>query len=338
MLEELTERLRQGVDLSRAEAEAALQSILEPDSKDDAIAAFLTALHEKGESPREIAGFAAVMRRRSVPVKSKTSQLVDTAGTGGGKESFNVSTTALFVIAGAGQAVAKHGNRAVTSRCGSADLLTALGVNVTASPTTAVRCLDEHGVAFFFAPRFHPAMHRVAGIRRRLGHRTIFNLLGPLTNPAAAPHQLIGVYSADLTEKVAQALALLGTGKAWVVHSRDGMDEISHRAPTRVSEVEGSTVRSFDLEPRDHGFDAASDSLHRGGLPQENAEVCLGILENRIHGANRDIVVLNAAAALHIAGAGSFADMLERASDSISCGAALAKLDLLRDSYAGTGS
>ncbi len=225
--------------------------------------------------------------------------------------------------------MAKHGNRAVTSRSGSADLLLALGLNLNAPLEQAETALREIGIAFLFAPHFHPAMKRVAELRRELAHRTIFNLLGPLTNPAAAPFQLIGVYSDELTEKLAQALCLLGCRRAWVVHSSDGLDELSGVAPSRVSEVSGERVRSFVLDPQELGLSHAPGVAYPAGDPTENARITRGILEGSVQGAARDVVVLNAAAALHIARGIELPQALLDARRSLDSGRALEKLNEL---------
>ena len=337
MLQELTRQLMDGQDLSESESEQALDSILSEEPPDSAVGSFLTALSIKGETPEEITGFVRVMRQHARPVKSSHETIVDTAGTGGGRSTFNISTTAVFVIAGAGVAVAKHGNRAITSRCGSADLLSSLGVSVAAGPETGLKSLDSIGVAFLFAPAFHPAMKRVAQVRRDLGHRTIFNLLGPLTNPAGAPYQIIGVYGAELTEKLGGALARLGCGQAWVVHGQDGMDELSTSAPSHVCEVAGTQLRSFRFDPADWGLESAPDEdIPQGGTPEENAQISLGILEGRIGGPARRVVVLNAAAALHVAGVSDFAEAVSKAEESLDSGAARSKLDQLIQVYSGT--
>ena len=329
MLQELTRKVIDGCDLAEGEAEKSLELILSDDTSDAAIASFLTALTLKGETSSEIAGFARVMRRHAVTIRSNHAKVIDTAGTGGGRDTFNISTTAAFVIAGAGLPVAKHGNRAVTSRCGSADVLTALGVKVDCPPERAQKSLNECGVAFLFAPLFHPAMKRVAQIRRELGHRTIFNLLGPLTNPASAPYQIIGVYTPDLTEKIAVALSSLGCRRAWVVHSLDGLDELSTNGTVRVSEVEGSEVRTFDFRAEEEDFSQVSLEALQGGTPVENAEITRGILEGRVKGAPRDVVILNASAALHVAGEGEFHQTTRKAVESLESGAALGKLQEL---------
>ncbi|MFQ5739038.1 MAG: anthranilate phosphoribosyltransferase [Acidobacteriota bacterium] len=338
MLEALTATVMKGGDLTESESARALESMLSSDSSDVVIASFLTALSLKGETPEEICGFARVMRAQLIPVGSNHSTLVDTAGTGGGSGTFNISTTAAFAIAGAGLPVAKHGNRAVTSRSGSADMLAALGVNLDAPLQVVEQSLRDFGLAFIFAPLFHPAMKRVVKIRRQLSQRTIFNLLGPLTNPAGAPFQIIGVYSPELTQKVGRALSLLGcTRRAWVVSSEDGLDELSSRAPSTIVEVEKSHIRSRRLDPEQYGFQArAAGRDYRGGTPEENAEICRAILEGRRHGPARDVVLLNAAAAIHVAGETDFQLALARAEESLNSGAALEKLQCLVQAYSGT--
>jgi len=307
--------------------------MLQEETPDVAIASFLSALAMKGESPDEIAGFARVMRNHVIAIRSKYPNTIDTAGTGGGLDTFNISTTAAFVIAGAGFPVAKHGNRAITSRCGSADVLSALGVNVMNSPDVAEACLNEIGLTFMFAPLFHPSMKRVALIRRQIGHRTVFNLLGPLTNPASAPFQVVGVYSPALTEKLAVALGQLECRRAWVVHSHDGLDELSTGAPARISEIGPDGTKTFDFDPREYGLSPADWSTLRGGTPEENAAVTAGILRGDVNGAARDVVVLNAAAAIHLASDLDFGEAIEKARESIDSGAALEKMELLKEAY-----
>lgn len=335
MLQELTRELEASRDLPQESAAQALELILAEGTPDREIMAFLSALHSKGETPAEIAGFARIMRRHAVTLRCRHQDLIDTAGTGGGADTFNVSTAAAFVIAGAGLPVAKHGNRAATSRSGSADVLQALGVQVARSAEVARQSLDELGIAFLFAPLFHPSMKRVVQIRRQLPHRTIFNLLGPLTNPAGAPYQIIGVYAPDLTRRLGKALAALGCSRAWVVHSRDGLDELSTGAPSWVTEVEDDRDRSFEFDPAPHGFAPRDLSAVAGGSPEENGRLVRAILEGGQHGSPRDLVVLNAAAALHLAGESDFRVALDRAGESIDSGSAVKKLDQLVEAYAG---
>ena len=333
MLEEFTAIVKQGGNLSETQAEQALEQVLSEQTSDAAIAALLTALAEKGESSQEIIGFARVMRRQAIPVSSRHDKLIDTAGTGGGADTFNISTTAAFVIAGAGVSVAKHGNRALTSRCGSADVLAALGVSIERPPEVAERALEKIGLAFMFAPLFHPAMKRVAQIRRELKHRTIFNMLGPLTNPASAPYQVIGVYSLDLTRKLAEAALGLGCRRTWVVHSYDGLDELSTAAGVKVSDARDGKVEHFDLDPRDFGFEESSVSAYSGGSAEQNAGIVREILEGSLKGPARDVVVFNAAAALHVAGEGELPETVQAAGESLDSGAALEKLVQLIEAY-----
>ena len=333
MLEQFTATVKQGGNLSETQAEQALELILSEQTSDAAIAALLTALAEKGESSQEIIGFARVMRRQAIPVSSRHDKLIDTAGTGGGADTFNISTTAAFVIAGAGVSVAKHGNRALTSRCGSADVLAALGVSIECPPEVAQRALEKIGLAFMFAPLFHPAMKRVAQIRRELKHRTIFNMLGPLTNPASAPYQVIGVYAPDLTRKLAEASLGLGCRRTWVVHSYDGLDELSTAARVKVSDARDGKVEHFDLDPQDFGFEESSASAYSGGSAEQNAGIVRGILEGSLKGPARDVVVFNAAAALHVAGEGELTETVQAAGESLDSGAALEKLVQLIEAY-----
>lgn len=335
MIEKFTNIVQGGRDLSEDEAQRALELVLSEETPDSAIAALLAALAEKGESPAEIVGFARTMRRQAIPIHSRQEKLIDTAGTGGGADTFNISTTAAFVIAGAGVPVAKHGNRALTSRCGSADVLAALGVSIECPPEVARVALESIGLAFMFAPLFHPAMKRVAQIRRELKHRTIFNMLGPLTNPASAPYQIIGVYSPDLTEKLAEAALGLGCRRTWVVHSYDGLDELSTGAKVRVSDARDGKVESFDLDPKDLGFKESTASALSGGSAEENADTVREILEGSLKGPARDVVVLNAAAALHVAGEGGLMEMVKKAEESLESGAALEKLSRLIEAYGG---
>ncbi len=334
MLQELTQKLMAGQNFTEAGAEQALQFILAEETPDAAIASFLTAQTIKGETAQELAGFARIMRGHAVSVNSAHPKIIDTCGTGGGANTFNISTAAGFVIAGAGLPVAKHGNRAMTSHCGSADVLQALGVRIEAPPQLAEQCLNEFGLAFMFAPLFHPSMKRVAQIRRHLGHRTIFNLLGPLTNPASASYQIVGVYSPNLTDKVAQALSILGCHSAWVVHSNDGLDELSIGASTQVSAVTDSGIENFQFSPQEVGFPRTQGvGFLRGGTSKENAEMIRGILTGRIRGPVRDVVVLNTAAALYVAGEGDFSETISKAEKSIDSGAALDKLTQLIRAY-----
>jgi anthranilate phosphoribosyltransferase len=271
------------------------------------------------------------MRARAVRINATHERFLDTAGTGSSNaKTFNVSTAAAFVIAGAGLPVAKHGNRAVTSRSGSSDVLAALGVGVTASPNITESCLNELGICFMFAPLYHGTTARVAAIRRELGVRTIFNLLGPLTNPAAAPYQLVGVSSAALVEPLARALTALGTKRAWVVHGRDGLDEVTISQPTLVAEAGGGKVTTFELKPEDFGLQRASLDSFAGGDAETSARTISEIFSGRRTDAARDLVVANAAAGLFIGGlADNLPEAAELARASIDKGAAAAKLSEL---------
>jgi anthranilate synthase component 1 len=334
-LRELTLRLMRGEDLSRAEAANFLDCLLNPIATDTQIAAALTSLAVKGETFDELAGIAEAMRNRALPLRSRHARFVDTAGTGSSAaKTFNVSTAAAFVIAGAGLPVAKHGSRAATSRCGSADVLQALGVNTAAPPETAERCLNEHEICFMFAPLFHPAAARVAHVRREVGMRTTFNLLGPLTNPARAPFQILGVWDPSLLERIASALAHLGAEKAWVIHGADGLDEITIADKTYVAACSSiGRVETFTVSPEDFGLERQRFDGLRGKGPQENAQLIRAILQGvktNTTNAARDLVIINAAAALYLAGVAPdlrYAAGLAR--ESIDSGRAASKLDAL---------
>jgi anthranilate synthase/phosphoribosyltransferase len=331
-IKEAIAKVMERQDLTEVEAEAAMTQIMEGQATPAQIGAFLTALRMKGESVAEIAGCARAMRRSAVPVHpSRAGFVVDTCGTGGdGSGTFNISTTAAFVVAGAGQPVAKHGNRSVSSRCGSADVLEALGVNLELTPDQVAACVDEVGIGFLFALRLHPAMKHAIGPRRELGVRTIFNLLGPLTNPAGAPAQVMGVYDPAWTEPLAQVLGVLGSQAAFVVHGADGLDELSTTGPNRVSALRDGRVETITLDPADLGFARARASDLSGGSAEENAVITRGILSGTLNGARRDVVVLNAAAAL-VAGGRSktLREGIRQAKHSLDSGAALQTLDRL---------
>jgi len=329
MLRESLGRVAAGHSLTHEEAGRTMAAIMSGGASDAQLGAFLTALKMKGETSEEIAGFAGAMRDLVVPVGAG-GDVLDTCGTGGdGRGTFNISTAVALVVAGAGVTVAKHGNHGISSACGSADVLTALGVRVDLPPAAAAAALDTLGISFLYAPLYHPAMRHVAKSRRELGFRTVFNLLGPLTNPAGAARQLIGVYDPALPEKVAAVLLRLGTRRAMVVHSLDGLDEISAAAPTKVAEVVDGRVKTYLLDPADYGLRGDS-TLYRGGAPADNAAIILGILRGERDG-RRDIVLLNAAAALVVAGkVGDIREGLALAAASIDSGAALGRLEALR--------
>ena len=330
-LTEFLARLVRREDLNRDEAEQLLESLLDAEATDAQIAAALVALAAKGETVEELTGMATGLRARAVRVNSCHSCFIDTAGTGSSRaKTFNISTAAAFVIAGAGLPVAKHGNRAASSKSGSADLLTALGVNVSAIPSVSESSLNELGICFMFAPLYHGATARVAGIRRQLGIHTTFNLLGPLSNPAGAPRQIIGVWRKDLAERLASVLAALGTEHAWVVHGEDGLDEITLAGRTHVAEARRGEVKTFEIAPDDFGFDAAGLDHLRGGDTEANAAIVRAVLERKRHDEARALVIMTAAAALVIGGlAGDLRDGARRAAEAIDSGAALAKLKRL---------
>ncbi len=327
--------LMRGHNLTRADAVLLLDALLDTAATDAQIAAALIALKLKGETVEELAGLAEGMRARAVRINTNHSCFIDTAGTGSsGAKTFNVSTAAAFVIAGAGLAVAKHGNRAASSRCGSADVLTALGVDVSMSPAVAEKCLNEIGICFMFAPLYHGATARVAGIRRELGVQTTFNLLGPLTNPARAPRQIIGVWDRSLVEPLAQTLSLLGTERAWIVHGGDGLDEVTLADRTFVAEATNGAVRTFEIEPKDFGVERSALAELRGGDAAANAAIISSVLSGARRDAARTLVVVNAAAALHVGGLSeNLREGARLAEQSIDSGAAQAKLeDLIRTS------
>lgn len=330
-------RLLNREDLTRQEAEELLTAMLAEDASDAQIAATLVALSAKGETIEELAGMAHGLRARAERVNCGHAMFVDTAGTGSSRaKTFNVSTAAAFVIAGAGLAVAKHGNRAASSNSGSADVLTALGVNVSTVPRVAEACLNAIGICFMFAPLFHGATARVAGIRRQLGIHTTFNLLGPLSNPAGAPRQIIGVWRKDLVDKLAEALAALGTERAWVVHGEDGLDEITLAGKTHVCEAVDGKVRSFEIAPEDFGFEARPLDHLRGGDTDANAAIVDAVLDGSRTDEARALVVMNAAAALVLGGVASdLRDGAKLASDAIDSGAARRKLELLIEATVG---
>jgi anthranilate phosphoribosyltransferase len=305
MIETALGRLAAGDDLSMEEMSAAIDEVISGQRTDGQIGILLMALRAKGETAAELAGAALALRRHMTPIRSTRQGLVDTCGTGGdGSGTFNISTAAALVVAAAGVPVAKHGNRAVTSRTGSADALAALGVNVQAGVEQVEACLDELGICFCFAPLLHPAMKRVAEVRKQLGVPTIFNLVGPLSNPAAAPFQVVGVGRAELRPLVAEALRLLGTQRAVVVQGEDGLDEVTLAGPTRVTEVSDGALRNFSWTPADFGLAPRGGEDLAVSDAAASADMIRGVLAGK-PGAARDIVVLNAAAALWTAGRGN---------------------------------
>src|SRR5881397_2691700 len=334
-LRRLIARLMRGENLARSEAANFLNELLSPPATDAQVAAALALLAAKGETVEELAGMAEAMRDRAIQLRSRHARFVDTAGTGSSRaKTFNVSTAAAFVIAGAGLPVAKHGSRAATSLCGSADVLEALGVNTAASPETVEHCFNEHGICFMFAPIFHRATARVAHIRRELGVRTTFNLLGPLTNPARAPFQILGVWHPSLLERVASALSLLGVEKGWVVHGADGLDEITITDKTFVAVCSSNGgVETFTISPEDFGLKKQSFDGFGGSNPRANAKLIRRILQGektKPAAAARNLVVVNAAAGLYVAGvADDLCKAAKLAHESIDSGRAASKLDAL---------
>ncbi|MEY4167918.1 MAG: anthranilate phosphoribosyltransferase [Acidobacteriota bacterium] len=336
MLRKYLSRLIQREDLSEAEAAGLFDLLLAAETTDPLIAAILVALAAKGETEEELAGFARAMRSRSARIVTTHRTFIDTCGTGGSPaKTFNVSTAAAFVVAAAGVPVAKHGNVGVTSRAGSADVLRALGVDTDLTPAAVAAIFDRVGVCFMFAPLHHQATKRVGMVRRELGVRTIFNLLGPLTNPAGAPYQLIGVSDGTAIERVARALQRLGIRRAWVVRGEDGLDEISLAAPTTVYEIGAELsdgARHFTLEPEAFGVVRRPTGHLRGESAEENAATIRSVLVNERHDEARDLVLINAAAALYVAGvAGSLPAALDLARQALESGEAARRLDALRD-------
>jgi anthranilate phosphoribosyltransferase len=329
-IREAIARLVSRSDLSEAETIEVMNQIMTGEATPLQIASFLTALRMKGETAQEITGAARVMREKVHRVRVKTDLVLDTCGTGGDqKGTFNISTASAFVVAGAGIAVAKHGNRSVSSQSGSADVLAALGVKIDAPKEKVEECVERIGIGFLFAPLLHEAMKYAVQPRREIGIRTVFNLLGPLTNPAGATHQLTGIYDGDLTELIAQVLRNLGTARAMIVHGLEGLDEISLSGPTRVSELKEGQIRTYTLTPEELSLKRCRLEELRGGSPEECANALRGVLQGET-GPKRDVVLLNSGAALYLSGtASSVAEGMRLAAQSIDSGRAREKLDLL---------
>lgn len=331
MIKEAIAQIVAGKDLSREEAVEVMREVMDGMATDAQIAAFITALRMKGETVEEITGFTQVMREKAEKVVV-SSPVLDTCGTGGdGAHTFNISTATAFVAAGAGAVVAKHGNRSVSSMCGSADCLAALGIEIMAEPTIVEKCLREAGIGFFFAPLWHKSMKYAIGPRKEIGIRTVFNILGPMTNPAGAKCQLLGVYDQTLVSPLAHVLKNLGSSRAMVVHGLDGLDEITTTSRTKVSELkDNGSVVDYELDPRDFGFPLAKKEDLVGGLAEDNVRIVTEVLQGK-PGPARDIVLLNAGAAIYVYGlAENLSEGIALAARSIDTGAALAKLDLLR--------
>ena len=336
MFTALLEKLVRHEDLTQEEAAAAMREVMEGRAPAAALGALLVGLVMKGERPAEIVGFARTMRDHAVKLSAPAGDVFDTCGTGGDRSgTFNISSAAAIVVAACGVKIAKHGNRSVSSQCGSADVFERLGVNVTAAPAVVEQTLHDANIAFFFAPTFHPSMKHAGPIRRDLGIRTAFNLLGPLTNPAGARRQIVGVPRSELTELLARSLLLLGSERAWVVHVADGIDEISTTGHTKVSECRAGAVHTFYVHPSDFGVQKAAPADLKGGDAAANAGIVTQVLDGKA-GAPRDIVLLNAGAALFVAGrADSVRDGIQSAAQAIDSGAARAALEkMVRGSHA----
>ena len=329
-MQDTIERITDGADLSQAEAREAARAVFE-DATEAQIGALLAALRAKGETEAEIAGFAQGMRDAARTIAPDRAPLVDTCGTGGdGHDTINVSTTAAIVASGADLAVAKHGNYSVSSRSGSADVLESLGVTVDAEPDAVERAIEEDGIGFMLAPVFHPAMKAVIGPRKELGMRTIFNVLGPLTNPAGAGAQTVGVYDPDLVPVLARALARMETDRALVVHG-SGLDEVAVHGETAVAEVDGDAIEEYVVGPADLGLDRHDLAAVRGGTPEENAADLEAIVRGELDGAKRDIVLANAGAAAYVGGAASsLEEGVEVAAAAIASGRAAEQLEALQ--------
>ena len=330
MLTALIEKVARHEDLSADEAGAVMREVLEGRAAPGALAGLLVALVMKGERPAEIVGLARAMRAHAVKLSAPAGDVFDTCGTGGDRSgTFNISSAAALVVAACGVKVAKHGNRAASSQCGSADVYETLGVNLAASPDVVEKTLHQANIAFFFAQTFHPSMKHAAPVRRELGLRTAFNLLGPLTNPAGARRQVVGVPRAELTDLMARSLALLGSDRAWVVHGADGIDEISTTGYTKVAECRNGTVHTFHIHPSDFGLPKALPADLKGGDAARNAAIVTSVLAGQ-RGPARDVVILNAGAALFVAGkSASVTDGIGRAASAIDSGAAAATLDAM---------
>lgn len=327
MIRETLSKLVHGDPIGDEDAYQTMKEIMCGEATDAQIGSYLTALRIRGETPEVIAGSARAMRERYTAIPSHRDVVVDTCGTGGdGAHTINISTAAAFVAAGAGVAVAKHGNRSVSSRCGSADVLESLGVDISVSPAIMAKCLDEIGIAFLYAVSLHPAMKHAIGPRRELALRTIFNVLGPLSNPASTQHGVLGVYSRDLVDTIANAAVGLGFEHFFVVHGNDGLDEITTTTTTHIGEVRDGSVTFYDLDPTEYGIERCAPEALTGGEPAENAQVIRDILDGK-PGPHRDIVLLNAAAAI-VAGGGAsdLREGLAAAAQSVDSGAAREKL------------
>jgi len=330
MIKEAIKILIEGINLSEKEMIEAMRDIMEGQATDAQIASFLTAIRIKGETVEEITGAVKVMREKATKIKAPV-YTVDTCGTGGDvSHTFNISTTSALIVAACGVPVAKHGNRSVSSRSGSADVLEALGVKIDLDPKKVEKCLESTGFGFMFAPLFHPAMKYAIGPRKEMGIRTIFNILGPLTNPAGAQRQVLGVFNDTLTEPLAEVLANLGTKHAFIVHGEDGLDEITNTDKTKISELKDGRINTYFITPEDLGFARAKKEDLLGGTAEENAKITIDILQGQ-KGPKRDIVIMNAAAALLTGDrAKSFTEGIKMASEATDLGRTLKKLEEIK--------
>jgi anthranilate phosphoribosyltransferase len=331
MIKEAIGKVVGGTDLSREEAAQSMSAVMSGEATPAQIAAFVTALHMKGETVDEITGCAETMREKAASVNCSKRPLIDTCGTGGdGSGTFNISTAAAIVAAAAGATVAKHGNRAASSRCGSADVLEELGVRIDLAPDKVETCLEQAGIGFMFAPVFHQSMKHAAGPRRELGIRTIFNMVGPVTNPAGADSQVMGIFSAELTEPMASVLGNLGAKRAFVVHGSDGLDEVTITGPTQVSELRDGEVKTYTVTPEEIGVGTGSKDDLKGGDVRTNATIIMDVLHGE-KGPPREIVLANAGACLAVAGLVSdFREGAALARDTIDSGRAIDKLEQFR--------
>lgn len=335
MIKEAISKLVEKTDLTEEESEHVMEEIMSGSATQAQIASYLTALRMKGETVEEITGSARVMRNKVTRINVNDPHVVDTCGTGGDRSgTFNISTTTAFVVAGAGVTVAKHGNRSVSSQCGSADVLKALGVNIDVPPERVEKCVNEIGIGFLFAPLYHPAMRHAIGPRQEIGIRTMFNILGPLTNPAGASSQVLGVYAAHLTETLAHVLMNLGSSHCFVVHGSDGLDEITITGETMVSEGYNGTVKSYKIRPGDFNIKIGTLEDIKGGSAEDNASIVLKILQGE-KGPRRDVVLLNAAAGIMASGKVPDASAaIKAAEEAIDSGSAMGKLEALRKTTA----
>lgn len=332
-MKEFIQKISEGHHLTKEEASSAMRTIMEGNATDAQIAAFLIALKLKGELPEELLGFVEVMREKSVKIKLDDPDAIDMCGTGGDNSgTFNISTVASFVVAGAGVTVAKHGNRSISSSCGSADVLKALGVNIELAPEKVEMCINKIGIGFLFAPLFHPAMKYAAKPRAELGIKTCFNMLGPMTNPAGVQRQLVGTFNFDAANKIANVFSKLNMQKVFVIHSSDGLDEFSLEYPTLVYEVDGqTTINKFHVKPEQFGLLSAKKDEIYGGTAEQNAQIAMNVLEGK-QGPHRDVVLANAAFGLMVAGkARTIQEGIALAVESIDSGKSLEKLKQLKE-------